>query len=541
MADEVTEADYERLRRATETYREDLVIRLGGEVGVRPSEIARLYLSDVEEHGDHYFLLVREGDGNREAYLPADVEHDLRKYSHAKGVGEDERPFDVTGRRLQMLVSEVGERAGLDLSSRDLHRYFARSRIREGVPLHVVCKVGGWNRLDNLNALLTDLNRETIAGAFAGGQPYNHLRRTVAVVTDVGEALADAETRQAVEEAVCKRLVDSEGYYFAVLAAGEGEFVYRANNGISPERAETLVNESVQEVVETHEVQVRTEDVPSPARAVAYIPLIHGDRSFGVIAIGLETDLSALERDVLGVLGRQIGQALAIVDHRRLLVADIVTELEFRSRDDRDVFAALSASLDCRIQLSGMVPADDSIVCFATVEGADAAEALSIADDHPVVKDVRLVENHGGGGVMEIVLSTAPSRKIVKRGGRIHEITAENGTATLIATVSGDADIRRTVDAVTGSFQNVRLAAKREIERPVETVVGFRERLDDRLTDRQKTALQAAYFGGYYEWPRSSTAEELADTLDISSPTLHNHLRKAQQKLLTAFFDGTEG
>jgi len=38
-----------------------------------------------------------------------------------------------------------------------------------------------------------------------------------------------------------------------------------------------------------------------------------------------------------------------------------------------------------------------------------------------------------------------------------------------------------------------------------------------------------------------STAEELADSIGVSSPTLHNHLRKAQQKLLTAYFDEAEG
>jgi len=48
--------------------------------------------------------------------------------------------------------------------------------------------------------------------------------------------------------------------------------------------------------------------------------------------------------------------------------------------------------------------------------------------------------------------------------------------------------------------------------------------------------LQAAYHSGYFEWPRGTTAEELADSLSVSAPTLHNHLRKAQQKLLTAFF-----
>ena len=64
------------------------------------------------------------------------------------------------------------------------------------------------------------------------------------------------------------------------------------------------------------------------------------------------------------------------------------------------------------------------------------------------------------------------------------------------------------------------------------------DRIADALFQRYwGDALRAAYFAGYYEWPRRSTAEEIADSMGVSSPTLHNHLRKAQQKLLVAFLD----
>ncbi|WP_158057679.1 helix-turn-helix domain-containing protein [Halorussus halophilus] len=60
--------------------------------------------------------------------------------------------------------------------------------------------------------------------------------------------------------------------------------------------------------------------------------------------------------------------------------------------------------------------------------------------------------------------------------------------------------------------------------------------MSDQLTDAQRRALRSSYFAGYYEWPRDSTAEEVADSLGISSPTLHQHLRKAHRELLSAFF-----
>jgi len=45
------------------------------------------------------------------------------------------------------------------------------------------------------------------------------------------------------------------------------------------------------------------------------------------------------------------------------------------------------------------------------------------------------------------------------------------------------------------------------------------------------------YRGGYYEWPRDATAEDVAAGLGIASPTLHRHLRTAHRKLAAAEFE----
>ena len=55
------------------------------------------------------------------------------------------------------------------------------------------------------------------------------------------------------------------------------------------------------------------------------------------------------------------------------------------------------------------------------------------------------------------------------------------------------------------------------------------------LTDRQYRAMSVALSAGYYDWPRESTAEEVAAAMDISSPTLHEHLRAGERKLLESF------
>ncbi len=56
---------------------------------------------------------------------------------------------------------------------------------------------------------------------------------------------------------------------------------------------------------------------------------------------------------------------------------------------------------------------------------------------------------------------------------------------------------------------------------------------DSRLTVRQREVIQHALDAGYFDWPRKTKSEELAEQLGISRATFLEHLRKAESKLLT--------
>jgi predicted DNA binding protein len=122
-------------------------------------------------------------------------------------------------------------------------------------------------------------------------------------------------------------------------------------------------------------------------------------------------------------------------------------------------------------------------------------------------------------------------------GAKTKTAVSENGEATVVAELPADADTRDVVERIQTKFPDVELVAKREKERELKTPRDFFQDFDQRLTDTQRTALRAAYFAGYYEWPRDSTAEEVSDALGVSSPTFHQHIRKAQRELLEVFFD----
>ena len=547
-ADRIGERGYEQLRRAAETHRSDLVLRLGAEVGLRPAEMTAVRLADITEFEGHRLLSVREdGEVVRETYLPDSVEHDMRKYANAAGNADDEPLFSVSARRLQMLVSEVADRAAdavphlREVSSRDLRWRFAASLLDDGVPPDVVCTLGGWDRLDRLDPLLEDPDRETIVAAVgdSGGRAApSGPQRPVDWITTVSEALAAAATGETIATTVCDHLAGTAGFEFAWLAE-------RTGDGLTPRSTaavgETVVERQIDDHLESVTAPLEVGDVrvvDDSTGPVALVPLVRENAVSGVIGVGTSDGVTDADRAVLSALGVQVGHAQVAAERKRLLLADTVTELEFHCADERTFTAGVSGALQCTVELSGVVPvAGQSLLYYLMVDGASADAILSYADADDGVTDARLLEEHSDGALLEVVVTDTPALQLVESGGRISSVTATDGVSTIAVELPSEADIRPTVTAVTDAYPETSLAAKRETERPAETDTGFRDRLTDTLSDRQETVLQAAYHSGYFEWPRGSTAEELADSLDVSSPTLHNHLRKAQQKVLTAFFD----
>lgn len=389
------------------------------------------------------------------------------------------------------------------------------------------------------------------------------LNRINAVVRQVIETLVEAPARDAIEDEVCDQLVDSELYCGSWIAerTGDGRLSFRTGAG----EAETYLDRvrdfdgeherPVTRAIRTDEIQttnriLEAESIPEPlqeaareddVRSAIAVPITHEDATYGVLTVLASRDDAFSERERAGfrLLGETIGFTIMAVKNRQLLFSDTVVELEFRI-DGGDTFAFdLSEEYGCPCSLEWAgTTANGRTFQYVTIDGLDGETVLAAASDHESIEECRLIHDGEESCTIEMRLSESGIRTLTKHGATIRDVAVEDGVGTCLVEVSQDADIREIAEALTRIYENTELVARREVDRPVRTAAQRRSRTLDRLTDRQLTTLRLAYYGGFFEWPRESTGEEIAESMDISPPTMHQHLRKGLEAILSEFFEG---
>ncbi len=376
------------------------------------------------------------------------------------------------------------------------------------------------------------------------------LERITEVLQGMVGQLVETPTRAAVERRVCDQLAASDLYRFAWLGErtpdDEG-VAARASAGTVPEDPVPVGHAGdetalANRAVRTTEIQVDVADAaaaddgaggPSGLAAVAAVPLSNDGAVNGVLVVGTDRENAFSDRELTGldVLGDTVGLVVDAASRRELLFADAVVELEFHLADADGLLFGTAAALDCRLDLGGYVASGDGWVGYVSVEGASAADVADAVRSDDRVRRARALDD----GRVELVAELPLLAAIVASGAVVATATADGDSGRFVVEAPLSVDVRPLVERIQRRFPGATLAAHRERERPVTPVERPGSVLDD-LTDRQRETLEAAYRSGYYDWPRGSTAEQVADTLSIAPATLHGHLRKAESKVLSGLF-----
>jgi predicted DNA-binding protein (UPF0251 family) len=181
---------------------------------------------------------------------------------------------------------------------------------------------------------------------------------------------------------------------------------------------------------------------------------------------------------------------------------------------------------------------DGTALQYVTAKGISATALTDVFEGHLAVRDVRLLSSTEEGSRFELRVDQLTVPLLFDRlGGTVTSLVRATGDGppTLTGELPGDVDPGTVIREARQIHPDIELVSQelRYTPRLLSDIV------EATLTSRQFAALRTAYYGGYFETPRTSTGDELAAQLDVTRQTFNQHLRKAEQAVFEQLFEAS--
>ena len=385
------------------------------------------------------------------------------------------------------------------------------------------------------------------------------LDRVNGLVQNTVEELVHARTREELETGVVTQLAATEPYSFAWIGqpdvateqlsptAWDGAIELPVE-GLSFDLNDggpiaTAYHDGTTQVIgDVNEIDGSWADAAteSGVDAMLVVPLVYREATYGVLSVCAEHGdvFDERERIVLDALGRAVANAINAVERGRILTATEIIELEFAIDSPELLFNRLSADSDGKLEAVGTdYRSDGSVRLYLSAEDVDPGLLLERTREDPEVLDVTAIVEHETECLLELTVEDSLLAVLADYGAVTQDVVTESGRSRLTVELPYEAEARELFELVQQRYPGTDLLGYHERERPIETRQEFKGALSERLTERQATALRTAYLGGFFDWPRNVDGNELAEAMDISRPTYHQHLRTAQAKVFEELFE----
>ena len=388
------------------------------------------------------------------------------------------------------------------------------------------------------------------------------------VVREINDAVVTGSTRAHLERVTCESLADSPSYEFAFIGdvdVKSESISHRVEAGIdgyvesiplSTDSDDPSGRGPAGKAIRTRTIQVSNDVFADPdfepwredAREHGYesaaaIPITYDSVLYGILGItsARRNAFTDEERDVVAQLGEILGHAIAALERKRVLLGDDLIELELVIDDAVAMFdgpdmTGHSIWFD-RVVRTG----DEQFLEY----GRTAAETFPLLEEIvecvPHWDEVSVLQRSAGDVKFELAITSPPMFGVIDAyGGYVEAAAIHDGEYTTTVHFPTGTDVRAVMDELTEVYPSIRTVARRQISPSSKSLEQLQAKLAEALTDRQRTALEMAYYGGYFEWPRDNSGEEIAESMDVTAATFHEHLRAAQHKLITTILDDAE-
>jgi len=478
------------------------------------------------------------------------------------------KPVDEAG--VTGTVEELLVRAEFDERIREYFALASTEAVLDGR------EVGDPAALDELTDRVRELRAERESEIRERERQLERTRRINDLLREVDRGLVDADSRAEIVETACDAFRTSpydgawvaryDGAVGTVESEATGEAIASpfgrrrsdvdaGDPAASPpgERSAADPETVIRDAIDTRSSVVATvgsdaaaavladPDPPDAERTVVAVPIGYRETVYGALVVYVRGNVTDEELSMLEEVGATVGNGINGAESKRLLYGDNAVELEFEHADTGDVLVDLSRELDTTVRLEGITPGDGTVSCFLAIEGVDPAAVLEAITPLDAVTTARTVSEEPDESLFEVRLTDAAAVvTLVELGAKVESFVATGGEGRLVVRAPAGSDLRTFTLGVQSPFPEMSVVAKREVDDEVQSTSSFRRRLEEKLTGRQRDVMQTALTSGYFEWPRGSTAEEVASSLGIAAPTFHEHLRAGERKLIESFFDETD-
>lgn len=400
-----------------------------------------------------------------------------------------------------------------------------------------------------------------------------HLNQINSTIRAIDQALVQASTREEIETAVCDRLADADSYEFAWIGnrdpltnqfipqqwAGDGEpyldELYAATSDTDGTDDHEVIPSPVRKALETGDVVTipnslttskferwRKAVLSNGFHSTISIPLIHNNTEYGVLSVYSDTPdvFTEMEQEVLAELGGTTAYSIDAVETRASLHADRITEVGLQITDTQSRILRIARRIGGQLDVETVMPEKgDELRVFFTAHDVSPEDVLGAAEESVSVESIRQVTERDKEALFEAVINVSSTILSMMAGfdASITGLTASSDAVDVVVELPQNTDVRSFVNQFQQAYPETSVESVQRSTQPTQTQQTFYAEIEDRLTDRQLEALRLAYHSGYFEWPRASSGEEVADSLGVSQPTFTGHLRAGERKLFDLLFD----
>lgn len=377
-------------------------------------------------------------------------------------------------------------------------------------------------------------------------------------VLDVVQGLSQQSSRSDMEHVICDRLASSDAYSNAWIGELDPETVGvtertvgsphhefghlpLAEIGIDPTVVASDVRSAASQKGHQNDVAPKFPLVYSPDdshKTVSFAPIVYEGRQYGLLGVATNraSAFTGSEPDLLTQLGRTIGHAFAAIQRKQALISDDLVECTVQIDNFFDVMG-VSGPTDGEITFERLLPVEaDTYILYGTATETARETLDSLAENLSGCEDIMYLNDSFGELRFSLQLSEQPIIDIVgSHGGEFIEAHISDGTYRFTSRFPPSVDVAAVFELLKDRYPTTWLVKHSQITRDDDRT-SLNNTFTDSLTERQRTVLVASYHAGFFDHPRKQNGKEVADSLNISPPTFHHHLRQAERKLFNELF-----